>query len=395
MKQGFFNAAKIGGDYERFTEEVRRGTPAAAFGVSSAVKYLLASVIGLPVLYVTADAVSARAAAENISVLSGEKAAVITAKDEVLSYRKALSKDAMFRRIEGEYALINGCRVVAAEIDALLQPFPKKLPVLVLEEGKEADFSALTLRLANMGYARVSEVESKGAYALRGDILDIFPVGEENPVRVDFFGDEVEKIKPYDMETGNRLEPKTRLAILPAADCFIAKDEIAGVKEVLRESLAEFTTRESYVRANTIVSELLSGLEQVEEDGKTRGCEALSAEEFLLPLLGNSGTIFDLLPGNAVIVFDESKTLRDKCEAIYKEFEERYSRLKAGGEVLSFSHGQLTEKQAFYDGLKKFRLAAVQTFTGNPFLYAAENFQFPRNARQPVSERGAAADHRP
>ena len=127
-----------------------------------------------------------------------------------------------------------------------------------------------------MGYARVSEVESKGAYALRGDILDIFPVGEENPVRVDFFGDEVEKIKPYDMETGNRLEPKTRLAILPAADCFIAKDEIAGVKEVLRESLAEFTTRESYVRANTIVSELLSGLEQAEEDGKTRGCEALS-----------------------------------------------------------------------------------------------------------------------
>lgn len=369
MKQGFFNAAKIGGDYERFTEEVRRGTPAAAFGVSSAVKYLLASVIGLPVLYVTADAVSARAAAENISVLSGEKAAVITAKDEVLSYRKALSKDAMFRRIEGEYALMNGCRVVAAEIDALLQPFPKKLPVLVLEEGKETDFSALTLRLANMGYARVSEVESKGAYALRGDILDIFPVGEENPVRVDFFGDEVEKIKPYDMETGNRLEPKTRLAILPAADCFIAKDEIAGVKEVLRESLAEFTTRESYVRANTIVSELLSGLEQAEEDGKTRGCEALSAEEFLLPLLGNSGTIFDLLPGNAVIVFDESKTLRDKCEAIYKEFEERYSRLKAGGEVLSFSHGQLTEKQAFYDGLKKFRLAAVQTFTGNPFFF--------------------------
>ena len=112
MKQGFFNAAKIGGDYERFTEEVRRGTPAAAFGVSSAVKYLLASVIGLPVLYVTADAVSARAAAENISVLSGEKAAVITAKDEVLSYRKALSKDAMFRRIEGEYALINGCREI-------------------------------------------------------------------------------------------------------------------------------------------------------------------------------------------------------------------------------------------------------------------------------------------
>lgn len=368
MKKGFFNAAKIGGDYERFTEEVRRGTPAAAFGVSSAVKYLLASMIGLPVLYVTADAVSARAAADNLAVLSGEKTAVITAKDEVLSYRKALSKDALFRRIEGEYALQSGCRIVAAEIDALLQLFPKNLPAIVLEEGKDTDFSTLTSRLANMGYARVSEVESKGAYALRGDILDIFPVGEGNPVRVDFFGDDVEKIKPYDIETGNRLEPKSSLTILPAADCFMRKEEFPRVKEVLRESLLEFTSRESYVRANTIVSELLSGIETAEENVSPAG-DWVCSEDFLLPLLENSCSIFEILPQNAVIVFDESKTLRDKCEAIYKEFEERFSRLKAGGEILAFSRGQLLEKQAFYDGLKKFRLAAVQTFTGNPFFF--------------------------
>ena len=101
MKKGFFNAEEIGGEYLRFAQEVRRGAPAAVFGVSSATKYLLASVVNLPVLYVTADAASARAAAENLAVLSGVKAEVITAKDEVLSDRKAFLKYELLKCIYG------------------------------------------------------------------------------------------------------------------------------------------------------------------------------------------------------------------------------------------------------------------------------------------------------
>lgn len=370
MKKGFFNAEEIGGEYLRFAQEVRRGTPAAVFGASSATKYLLASVVNLPVLYVTADEASARAAAANLAVLSGEKAEVITAKDEVLSYRKALSKDALFKRISGAYAMQNGCRLIACEIDALLQLFPKKLPVLTLEEGKETDFSSLPSRLVRMGYTRVAEVESPGAFALRGDILDIFPVGRETPVRVDFFGDETEKIKPYDIETGNRLEPETKLTILPASDCFIEKEELSAVKEVLRESLREFCDRESYVRASTIVSELLSSFENAAEmPHSEEATELFAAEEFIMPLLKNSGTIFDILPENTAILFDESKTLRDKCEGIFSDFQERFIRLKKGGEAFAFSQGQLIERQAFYEGLQHFRLAALQTFTGNPFFF--------------------------
>lgn len=370
MKRGFFNARDIGGDYARFAEEVRRGTPSAFFGVSTAVKYLLAAIVDVPVLYVTADAVSARSAAENLSVLTGEKVAVIAAKDEVLYYRKALSKDALFRRIEGIDALKRGSKIVVAEIDALLQAFPEELPVLTFEEGKETDSSALCERLSAMGYARVSDVESKGAYALRGDILDIFPVGAENPVRVDFFGDEVEKIKPYDIETGDRLGTQERIRILPAAETFATADECARVKEVLRESLREFSTRDAYVRANTIASELIFLLDEAEEKRREKkDGEPFEADAFLTPLLKNCASIFSLLPKETAIILDESKTLRDKCENIYKDFEERFSRLKQGGEAFSFSHGQLIKKDEFYDGLQKFRLAALQTFTGNPFFF--------------------------
>ena len=117
MKQEFFNAMQLGGEYPSYVEDVRRGTPTAVFGVSDSLKYLLAGLSPYPVVYVTADGVSARKAAENIAALSGKTTQVLSAKDEVLLYRKALSKDSLFKRLDGIYALQNGCEVVTAEIE--------------------------------------------------------------------------------------------------------------------------------------------------------------------------------------------------------------------------------------------------------------------------------------
>ena len=179
-----------------YEEDIRRGTPTAVFGVSDSLKYLLAGMTPYPVVYISADGVSARKAAENISALSGKRAEVLSAKDEVLLYRKALSKDSLFRRLNGIHALYNGGEIITAEIDALIQLFPKKLPTLSLQEGADYDFLSLPKRLIEMGYVRNFEVETKGVFAVRGDILDIYPINSEHPVRIDFFGDTVEKIKP-------------------------------------------------------------------------------------------------------------------------------------------------------------------------------------------------------
>ena len=191
----FFDSENLNGEFSSFVADIRRGTPTAVFGVSDSVKYLLASLIPFPVLYVTSDSVSARRAAEDISNLTGKDTAYLAAKDEVLLYRKAISKDSLFRRLEGIHALKQGCPVVTAEIDSLVQLFPKNVPPLLFKEGEDEDFVALPTKLVNLGYVRSFEVETKGVFAIRGDILDIYPVNAENPVRIDFFGDTVEKIK--------------------------------------------------------------------------------------------------------------------------------------------------------------------------------------------------------
>ena len=154
MKRNFLSLSQIGEEYALYSDDIRRGTPTAVFGVSDSLKYLLAGLTPFPVVYVTADGVSAKKAADNIAALTGKRTEVLAAKDEVLLYQKALSKDALFRRLNGVYALQNGCEVITAEIDALMQLFPKRLETIFLQEGEDYDFLSLPSVLTKMGYTQ-------------------------------------------------------------------------------------------------------------------------------------------------------------------------------------------------------------------------------------------------
>lgn len=355
MKRNFLNLEQLGEEYASYLSDLRRGTPTAVFGVSDSFKYLLAGLTPFPVVYVTADGVSARKAADNIAALTGKKTEVLAAKDEVLLYRKALSKDSLFRRLNGIYALQNGCEVLTAEIDALIQLFPKKLDALTLKEGEEYDFVSLPAKLTQMGYTRNFEVETKGVFALRGDILDIYPVNAENPVRIDFFGDTVEKIKPYDALTGDRLPGVKGITILAATDVVVSAADKANIPAILDGEVKKFKTSQGYTRAREIADELLS--------------DENYDNAFLLPLLQNSTDFFSVLPENTVLIFDEGKTLWDKFNALYKEHEERFHRLQAGGEAFDFSAKQYVDKEEFVNKIAGVRRVAMQTFTGNPFFF--------------------------
>ena len=357
MKKDFFSFSQLNGEYPELCEHIRCGTPTAVFGISQPHKYLIASMIDAPIVYITSDAVASRKAAENLATLSGKQVELLSAKDEALLYRKALSKDAFYRRLNGIHALQTGVPIVVAEIDALLQLFPQRLPTLDFIEGEELDFLSLPQKLTQMGYTRVSEVETKGSFALRGDILDIYPINCENPARVDFFGDTVEHIKPYDIVTGNRLHLVKSLSVLAATDVFVHNEEVATIKAKLAEGVKGFSSVEAYDRANTIADELGSALETGNADG------------YLMPLLKNTTDVFGVLPEGCVFVFDESKPLFDKLNAIYKEHEERFARLAEGGEAFPFAKAQLIAKERFMLGLDGIGKIALQTFAGNPLFF--------------------------
>lgn len=350
----FFSSENLKGDYPAIANDLRLGAPTAVFGVADSRKYLTASVIERPVLYIAADAVTAGKAFAAIKVLSGKKCAYLTAKDDVLLYKTAVSKDALFRRIEGICGLLSGAEVVVCDVEAALQLVPATLPQITLKTGYEYDYAALPALLIKMGYAREYSVESKGAFAVHGDILDIYPVTAENPVRIDFFGDSVERIRPYDFVSGDRLEDIKELDIAPAVDCIVDDGEITALTAELHRSLKECRTQAAYSRLNTICGEIAACL-----DART----PFAGQDFLFPLLDCARTVFDLLPENTAIVFDECKAVSDKLKAILKEHEERFKDLSEGGEVCGFSKAQLLGEEEFLKGVSRYLNVALQTFT--------------------------------
>lgn len=362
MKRGFFRFDNLGGEYPALADDIRRGTPLAVFGVSEPHRYFLAGLTEFPVVYLTADAPSAQRAAEAIRVLSGKRVTLLSAKDEVLLYKNTLSKDALFKRLAALAEFESGTDIVVADIEAVLQLFPRSLPCLVLREGEEYDFLKLPSRLVQMGYTRSYEVEYPGTFAVRGDILDLYPVGGAHPLRMDFFGDTVEHIKPYEMETGERLPLVTEVEIPAASDTILSPGDAERIVETLQKECKAAKTMQAYTRKNAIAEEIAAKL----EGGITASDAALS---YVFPLLQNSCDFFSLLPENTVLFFDECKLVYDKLDGVYKEHEERFSELSAGGEVFSFHKNQLISRESFFERLTAFRRVALGQFSGRLFFF--------------------------
>lgn len=350
----FFTFDNLFGEYALLGQDVARGVPTSVFGVSDAQKYLIASLVEGKCVYLTADALTAKKAYEAISALSGKRCVLLPAKDEVLSYRKALSKDALFRRLNALSEWQSGADVLVCDVEAAIQLVPRRLDRVRLAVGEETVLSSLVSRLAEMGYTREYTVEAKGAFAVRGDILDIYPVNCEHPVRVDFFGDEVEAIKPYDEVTAERFPQIGRVEIVAATDVFYEENDRERVKNALDAEVRRARSSAAYTRLSTIREELLS---------------AETANAFVFPLLKNACPLFSVIPQDAVVVFDECKLIRDKLCGLWKEHEERFEQLSEGGEAMSFSRAQYVSEQDFCAEFSSRRNLALMTFMGETYFF--------------------------
>ncbi len=347
----FFSYDNLGGEFPLIEESLRQGLPSAVFGVPDESKYLIASLTEGRAVYITADPLSARRAHDAISVLSGRKTVLLSAKDEVLLYRRAGSKDALYRRLTALYEWERGAEILVCDVEALIQLVPKHLKVFHLAVGGETDMRALVSALAQAGYQREYTVDGRGAFSVRGDILDIWPINEAHPVRIDFFGDSVEAVKPYDEETGERYEKLSSVDIVAATDALLGEGEAPSVDEKLKREISSLPVS---VRAR-----MEGAREEMETDG--------FLSDFLLPLLEGSGEFLRDLAGDPLVIIDEGKLIRDKIEGLYREHGERFKLLLKGGEALPCSERQYIPREHI-DSLSGYRTLTLQTFMGNPFL---------------------------
>ena len=336
---------------------VRQGIPVAAFGVTDAFKNYLVSVIPDKVLYVVKDSISAHFAEEGIRELSGKKTVIVPPKDELLLNSKAFSKDNLYARIRA-IDDIKTADVIIATAETLMQIFPKTTDKLYFEKDMDVSQEQTITKLVDMGYTRTESVTSNGTFSLRGDILDVFPINLDNPVRIDFFGDTVESIKVFDAETRQSQGYQNSVEILQATEFTFKDDDINTFRSLMDDDLKK-ADRERKVRLKVLADDMETAMENRNYDGMTP----------LSVLSNNCGSIFDYLSSNTVVVIDEAKRVYDLAVLNQTEFDERYKSLYQGGEVFSFAKGNFSGVQSLTENLKKYRMVALQTLsTAIPFF---------------------------
>jgi len=204
--------------------------------------------------------------------------------------------------------------------------------------GESVDIGQLEQSLVGFGYERVEAVEQAGQWTRRGGILDIFPGDAALPFRVDFFGDDIESIRPFDVETQRsvgKVEKLTVVAVreIPYEDAAVA-DAVARLKRELPGRAQALKTANLDDRGAEHAERLE---ERVEGDiAQLQSHAYFDAMEYYLPYLySNAVCALDYIPDNALLILDEPSQAKARWEQRETEIQEIMDARAARGEYLT------------------------------------------------------------
>lgn len=229
-----------------------------------------------------------------------------------------------------------------------------------LSTGEEVDLSCLQGQLAALGYERVTQVEQGGEFALRGGILDVYPLTMDLPVRIELWGDEVDSIRTFDAEGQKSIEEIEEVNIYPAMELVLSREMLeeglrameADAEELHEQYRREMKTEEAH--------RILSATRQVIEEAREWGMSA-ELETHLPYFCGETVSLLDYLPKDAVIYVDEGKRVLEQGHQVEQEFSQSMERRMEMGYLLPRERHMLYAPQETLEKLFCFRVAALST----------------------------------
>ncbi|MFA9447147.1 transcription-repair coupling factor [Egicoccus sp. AB-alg6-2] len=261
-----------------------------------------------PLLVLTPRTSDAEAVADGVAAYLGEdRVAVFPAWETLPHERLSPQPRTVGRRLavldrlchpEGHDQLL---QVIVAPVRAAVQPMdPALTGQRPIELTSRWDgFDRLVEGLAGLGYSRTSQVESRGEFAVRGGIVDVFPTGADHAVRVEFWGDDVESLRQFGVADQRSTEPVERVVVDPARE-LVLDDEL---RETARARIRDWP-------------ELTEPLERLAEGQTFEGAEAL-----VLLLRDEPALLSDFLPGDAGMVLVDPLLLQDRANKLREEAE--------------------------------------------------------------------------
>lgn len=270
----FVNSAEYNKDYVKLKKHIlaNKSLPAMVTGVSHIHKaHFIAALLReeeiTPLLVIAESEGEAQKLCTDINVLLGEQRALLyPAKELLAGAAEASSREYEHKRIFALSAMLDGsCGAVICSAEAAAQltipPEELRKRTLTLCEGDEIEQGELCERLCAAGYSRADMVEGAGQFSVRGGLVDVFPPSSAKPCRIELWGDNIDSISDFDIDSQRRADSLDALKISPAAETlFNSTDELCEKLEALCKKLRGKHAEELRARFENDISKLRGGI---------------------------------------------------------------------------------------------------------------------------------------
>lgn len=305
------NALKHAPEYAALSKAVKDGAvPAVVTGISGIHKCCIISAlceeIDKKALIIAADEAEAQRFFEDLLAL-GRKPVLYPIRDFCFRDTAGNSHEYERLRIEALSGILDGSRdCVVACIDAALQytisPGELANRLFSLEVGKEMPIDDLLSALVRCGYTREEQIEGTGQFSRRGGIVDFFSPGSTQPVRVEFWGDEIDSISYFDTATQRRTDSVDSVTLAPCVEV-ITEDTASLIKKI--EKLSTSLRGKNAPKAKEVLGSELEKLHN--------GLHLGSTDKFISLIYPEVATLFDYFdPKDSLLVFSEGSKLKER-----------------------------------------------------------------------------------
>ncbi len=322
-----------------------------------------------PVLIVTEDEAGARRISDDINEMSGEICAyVYPAKDFSFTEAETASREYEHARIGVLSRLLNNsCRFVCASAEAVMQrtipPEVLKSRTVTVSDSDSLDTARLAADLTAAGYTRSDIVEGASQFSIRGSIIDVFPVQETAPVRIELWGDEIDTMAYFDTETQRRSESIKKIEIPPAAEIlFSSTEEFVSRIEKLSKSVRG-------KRADIIRNNLAR-----DADRLRNGLSLGNSDKYLPLAYEKPASVFDYLDReHSIVIFSEYHNCTERIKSVLAQHAEDLKILLEEGELCRGLEG-------YFQELGEMCLAAegFMRIYMNAFMRGSDDIRFKR-----------------
>ncbi|MGL5615867.1 MAG: transcription-repair coupling factor [Sarcina sp.] len=312
------------------------------------------------VVVVTNNDIEARKIYEDLSFYNLDTY-YLPAKEVVFYNIDAISGDLRWARLKVMKEILNDKKkIIVTSIESFISLYTPielyKNHSFTLSVNEEVELKTIVKTLVECGYERMEIVEGKGEFSVRGGILDIYSPHFNNPFRIEFFGEEIESIRSFNVESQRSIEQVPSVEIFPAKEIILTEEIINKTVDRLKTELTKYEDQ------GIKDKEVLRKINKVIDNNIERLRETWSFEtidSYINFIFEKPDTLFDYLK-DYLFVVDEPERCKGKIESAIYEFQENYKSFLQRGDILPSQSKLILDSNTLYTDLKENDLVVLE-----------------------------------